>query len=336
MAHRVDNPANPWLSEHVEYLGEPPAAPLEVYEEDASSILSRNDSPDVPFSWSINPYRGCFHGCAYCYARPTHQYLDWGAGSDFERRIVVKRNAAELLAHALSRSRIRRDGIAFSGVTDCYQPLEATYGLTRRCLEQCLRYQQRVDIITKGALVERDRELLAELEQRAGCEATISIPFVDDAMARAIEPFAATASRRFETLTRLRDAGVPTAVALAPVIPGLNDDQIPAILRRAREAGAARAFLVLLRLPGPVAEIFEQRLAQALPLRHPRVMRTLAAMRPDGPRAHAFGQRMRGQGPRWQVIEQLFAVECRRLGLAIRKCATEESRRAQPRQGRLF
>ena len=191
MPQRVSNPPNPWQSSHVEYLGEPPPVELQVYEEEARSILSENDSPDVPFRWSVNPYRGCFHACAYCYARPGHQYLGWGAGTDFDRRIVVKTNAEGLLDDALRRPQWRRELIAFSGVTDCYQPLEASYGLTRRCLQVCLRHANPVAIVTKGALVERDAELLAQIEARARASVFVSVPFADDGQGRAIEPYAA-------------------------------------------------------------------------------------------------------------------------------------------------
>ncbi|MFY0537238.1 radical SAM protein [Nannocystis pusilla] len=237
MPRPIDNPPNPWLSTHVEYFGEPPPAGLEVFEEDARSVVSTNDSPDIPFRYSVNPYRGCYHGCAYCYARPTHQYLGWGAGTDFERKIVAKVNAPALLRQFLARSKWTRELLAFSGVTDCYQPLEAHYGLTRGCLEACLEFANPVGIITKGPLVARDVDLLAELNRRAGASVTISIPFIDDAMARRIEPSVARPSKRFQALATLSAAGIRTGVAVAPVIPGLNDSQIPQILARARECG---------------------------------------------------------------------------------------------------
>jgi DNA repair photolyase len=247
MPRRVSNPPNPWRTAHVELLGAAPQVELEVFEEEARSIVAENDSPDIPFRFSVNPYRGCFHACAYCYARPTHQYLDWGAGTDFDRRIVVKTNAAELLREELARGRTGRETIAFSGVTDCYQPLEAHYGLTRACLTACAEFRQPVGIVTKGALIERDVDVLARLGERARAAVTVSIPFADDADGRAIEPFAAPSSRRFETLARLSQAGVDTGIAVAPLIPGLNDHAIPELLERARAAGAKRASMTLLR-----------------------------------------------------------------------------------------
>src|SRR5690606_5918133 len=175
----VANPPNPWSSSHTELLGMAPAADLRVYEEDAKSIVTENQSPDIPFRWSVNPYRGCFHGCAYCYARPTHQYLGFGAGTDFERTIIVKRNAAELLRAKLLRDSWRGETVVFSGVTDCYQPLEASYGLTRACLEVCAEFRQPVGIITKGALIERDIDLLAGLAQHGAASVFLSVPFAD-------------------------------------------------------------------------------------------------------------------------------------------------------------
>jgi DNA repair photolyase len=311
----IDNPPNPWASAHVEYLEDPPPAKLRVYEETVRSIVSRNDSPDVPFTYSVNPYRGCFHGCAYCYARPGHQWLDLGAGTDFERQIVAKVNAAEVLRTTFERPSWRGEALAFSGVTDCYQPLEASYGLTRSLLEVCRDYQNPVGIITKGALVARDVELLAELSQRARCRVYLSIPFSDDAMARAIEPYASSPTRRFEALHRLSAAGICTGVAVAPLIPGLNEDQVPHILERAKQAGAQRAFMILLRLPAEVDTVFCERLTAALPLRANKVLHAIEDVREGKHNNSGFGRRMRGVGPRWEAIERMFEVYCRKLGL---------------------
>jgi len=311
---RVDNPPNPWRSDHVEWLGDPPDQPLEVYEEDAKSIVTENDSPDVRFRYSVNPYRGCFHGCAYCYARPSHQYLGMGAGTDFERRIVVKRNAPQLLRAHLMKPSWRGERIVFSGITDCYQPLEATYELTRRCLEVCREFRQPVSIITKGALVERDVAILADLAKHGAATVFVSIPFADAADSRAIEPFVASPERRFAALRTLSDAGVLTGVSVSPLIPGLNDHQIPAILERAHAAGARRAFHVLLRLPAEVEDVFTARLRQAFPLRADKVMSLLTAMRGGRTNDPNFGSRMRGSGARWDVIETLFRTTARRLG----------------------
>ena len=267
MPRPVANPPNPWLSTHVEYIDDIPDARLEVFEEDARTILAENDSPDIPFRWGVNPYRGCYHGCAYCYARPTHEYLGWGAGTDFERKIIIKRNAPQLLRTAFLRRGWQGERIAFSGVTDCYQPLEAAYKLTRGCLEVCLEFRNPVHVITKSALVARDADLLARLSRDADAVAILSIPFADDETGRQIEPYASRITKRFAALEQLSAAGVRTAVAVAPVIPGLNDRHIPEILTRARACGATRAFMTMVRLTKSVLPVFEQRLTEAVPLR---------------------------------------------------------------------
>ena len=312
----VDNPPNPWATNHVEWLGRPPDAELKVYEERARSILSENQSPDLPFTYGLNPYRGCFHGCIYCYARPTHQYLDFGAGSDFERRIVAKTNAAEKLADRLDSKRWEPETIVMSGVTDCYQPLEASYELTRACLEVCARRRNPVGIVTKGALIRRDDDLLGEMADWNGVRVFLSIPFADDETGWAIEPQATAISQRFRTVEILADAGVDVGVSLAPMIPGLNDSDIPKVLERAADAGANRAFMNLLRLPEPVDEIFEQRLREVMPDRTDRVLHAIEEMRGGRRNDGRFGHRMVGDGPRWEAIAGLFRKTCRRLELS--------------------
>ena len=310
-----ENPPNRFERAHLEWEGEAPPADLVVYEERCKSALSENKSPDVGFRWSVNPYRGCFHGCAYCYARPTHPYLGFGAGTDFERQIVVKVNIIDRLRARLSRKTWRHELIAFSGNTDCYQPLEAHYELTRGCLRVCAEHATPVSVITKGKLVRRDVDVLQELRDRAGCRVALSIPFADDDDARAIEPFASSPTKRFETLRILSDAGIDTAVAVAPIIPGLNDDQIPRILKRARDAGATSAFKILLRLPLEVGPVFEARLKETFPLRTKKVMNAIRDVRGGSTSDGRYGSRMVGSGPRWLAVEQLFAAQCERLGL---------------------
>ncbi|HZJ70965.1 MAG TPA: PA0069 family radical SAM protein [Planctomycetota bacterium] len=342
MPRLVSNPPNPWSSQHVELLGPAPPAELVVYEERARSIVSENDSPDLGFRFSLNPYRGCLHACAYCYARPTHQYLGFGAGTDFDRRIVVKTNAPELLRRRFLSRSWTGELLVFSGVTDCYQPLEASYELTRRCLAVCLEFGNPVGIITKGALVRRDADLLGELSARAGAKVHVSIPFADDALARAIEPFASSPSARFDTLRRLAAAGVRVGVMVAPIIPGLNDSQVPEILERAAAAGATSAGHVLLRLPAEVLPVFEERLREAVPLRAGKVLSALAELHGGRLNDPRFGSRMRGSGPRWQAIESLFELHCRRLGLNERRVGREGDEAPRPTfrrpdpQGTLF
>ncbi len=343
---RLSNPPNPWHTSHHEYLGEPPSIPLTIYEEDAKSVLSENKSPDLGFRYSVNPYRGCYHGCAYCYARVTHQYLDFGAGTDFDRRIVVKKNAPELLRDAFEKRSWRGELIAFSGATDCYQPIEASYRLTQQLLELCHEYRNPVAIITKSVLIRRDVELLAAIAREAHLSVYLSIPFANDATARAIEPTAPAPTARFAAIRALANAGVEVGVAVAPIIPGLNDDQIVEVLERAREAGATKAFRILLHLSKEVRTVFEERLQETLPLRYERVMASLKDSRGGRTANPEFGSRFVGSGPRWQATDQLFEVACRRLGLnarreseAYREAFASSStfrRPGEQRQGTLF
>jgi DNA repair photolyase len=313
----VSNPPNPWASTAVEYLEEPPPEiKLEVFEDHTRQILATNDSPDVGFRWSVNPYRGCFHGCAYCYARPSHEYLSFGAGTDFERRIVVKPSAPELLREALTKKSWRRETVVFSGVTDCYQPLEASYRLTRRCLEVCAELGNPAGIITKAPLIERDLDVLQSLAAAAELHVTISIPFWDAESARAIEPYVATPQRRLRTVAALAERGLSVGVNVAPIIPGLNDQDIPRILTAAREAGARSAGYVLLRLPGSVREVFEQRLRAGLPLAADRVLHRIRETRGGRLYDARFGARGRGEGPYAASIGMLFSATATRLGLA--------------------
>jgi DNA repair photolyase len=229
--------------------------------------------------------------------------------------------------------------IAFSGVTDCYQPLEASYELTLRALQACDEFRHPIGIITKGALVRRDTQLIARMAQRGGAHVALTIPFADPDDARALEPWAPAPATRFETLRRLSEAGVPVGVSLSPVIPGLNDSAIPEILERARDAGATQAFFVLLRLPAEVAPVFEERLRATHPDRADKVLNALREMRGGKLNLAGFGERMRGAGPRYDAIAQLFALQCRRLGLATERLAgIHEGPRAPevPKQRELF
>ncbi len=337
MTRLVSNPPNPWSTQHVELLGEPPPATLQVYEEQAKSIVTENDSPDVDYRFGVNPYRGCFHGCAYCYARPSHQFLGWGAGTDFERRIVVKTNAAALLEQRFARKSWTGELVCFSGVTDAYQPLEASYGITRACLDVCLAHRQPVAVVTKGALVRRDADLLGELARDAFARVEVSVPFADAGLAAAIEPSVAPPAVRLDAIRVLARAGVSVGVSVSPVIPGLNDSQLPAILEQAREAGAERAWMILLRLPDEVAPVFEQRLREAAPLRADKVLSAVREMRGGELYKSGFGSRMAGTGPRWEAIASVFETTCRRLGLARGRPSPPPTtfRRPDP-QGRLF
>ena len=309
----ISNPPNPWLSTEVEYLDEIPPAELEVYEDHTREILSHNDSPDVGFSWSVNPYRGCFHACAYCYARPTHEYLGLGAGTDFERKITVKPHAPQLLREAFERPSWKGELVVFSGVTDCYQPLEASYRLTRGCLEVCAEYRNPAGIITKSPLIERDLEVLQQLQKDAPVSVSVSIPIWDRGHAHAIEPYVATPQRRMKTIERLASAGLDVGVNVAPVIPGLSDADIPRILEAAHAAGARRAGFVFLRLPGSVKQVFEQRLRESLPLRADRVLNRVRDARGGKLYDSRWGVRGRGEGTYAEAARALFDATVKRL-----------------------
>lgn len=262
-------------------------------------------------------------GCAYCYARPSHEYLDFGAGTDFETRIVVKPRAPLLLREAFEKPSWKGEWMLFSGNVDCYQPLEATWGITRGCLEVCLEYRQPCGVITRSAVIERDLDLLQELHRNTGLTVTISIPFHDRHDARLVEPMAPTPQRRFQVVAKLAEAGIPVGVNIAPVIPGLTDHSIPDILRDARAAGARHASIILLRLPTPVDEIFAERIRAAFPGRADGIFARIQELRGGSGRLYdsRFGSRMAGQGPRWEATKQLFEVWKKKLGYTPREPA---------------
>ncbi len=311
----VLNPTNRFSTTELAYDdGEAPVVTLDVYEDNSRQILSKNDSPDVNFEWSVNPYRGCYHACAYCYARPSHEYLSFGAGTDFDRKIVIKPHAAELLRETFDRARWKGDRVAFSGVTDCYQPLEAKYRLTRQCLEVCVEYKNPFWIITKSPLIERDIELLARASELCDVRVAISIPIFDPEVGKAVEPGVPPAARRFRTIERLAAAGVPVGVMVAPIIPGLSDEDVPRVLEAARAAGARFAGSVLLRLPGAVKEVFETRIREAFPLRAEKILARIRDTRGGKLYDSTFGKRGVGEGPYAESISALFDTTARRLG----------------------
>lgn len=327
----IANPPNPWATTEIEYLEEVPRATVELFEDGSQSILAKNDSPDLGFTWSVNPYRGCNHACAYCYARPTHEYLSFGAGTDFDTRLVVKRDAPRLLRLAFDRPSWRGEVVMFSGVTDCYQPIEASLRLTRQCLEVCAEYRNPVRLITKAPLIERDLDLLQRLHEVASVRVAISVPIWDQALARAIEPGVATPKRRVETIQRLADAGIPVGVMVAPIIPGVSDEGLAHVLEAAREAGATTAGYVLLRLPGSVKEVFEQRVREALPLRAEKILHRVKETRGGKLYDARYGVRGRGEGPYADAIAAVFANCARRLGFAEESWERPSTFRRPPR-----
>ncbi len=313
----VDNPPNPYASSEAHYLeGMEPTAKVLVHLDHSRSVLSKNTSPDLAFRYSANPYRGCQHACAYCYARPTHEYLSFGAGTDFDTNIVVKHDAPKLLRAAFNKKSWDGATIVFSGVTDCYQPLEASYRLTRACLEVCAEYQNPVGIITKSPLIERDLDVLLKLQECARVGVSISIPFFDKDKARKIEPGVATPERRLRIIETLSKAGLRTGVMTAPIIPGLNDEDMPKVLEAAAAAGARSAGYVLLRLPGSVASVFEQRVRAAFPDRADKIMsRVIDTRGGDALYDGRFGTRQTGEGEHARAIAALFAAVTKRLGM---------------------
>jgi DNA repair photolyase len=321
----VSNPPNPWLTSEVEYLEDPPPARLEVYEDHTREVLAHNDSPDLGFTWSINPYRGCFHACAYCYARPFHEYLGFGAGTDFDRKITVKPEAPRLLREAFEKPNWKGELIVFSGVTDCYQPLEASYRLTRGCLEVCAEYRNPVAIITKSPLIERDVDVLQALAKVTNVGVTVSIPLWNREHAHAIEPQVASPQRRMQIIARLAAAGLDVGVNVAPMIPGLGDEDIARILEEAAAAGARRAGFVFLRLPGSVATVFEQRLREKLPLRADRVLARVREARGGKLYDSRWGVRGRGEGRYAEAARALFEATAKRVGLATSSMYSEEA-----------
>ena len=312
--HYVENPPNPWLTHSVEWLGEPPEAKLEVFEEtETRGIITHNDSPDVGFDYTVNCYRGCIHGCTYCFSRPTHEYLGYGAGTDFDRKIVVKVKAPQLLRQEFMKPSWKGDEIVFSFTSDPYIPLESHYQLTRQCLEICAEFRNPIGIITKSALIRRDIDVLQKLTQDAKLGVFFTIPFTDRETARAVEPFAPLPEARFHAMADLAAAGIKVGIGIAPVIPGLSSD-IPVLLKRAKEAGATHAFINMLRLPGSVAPYFQERLYEKLPTKADRVLNRIREARGGKMNSSVFGERMRGKGQFWEATERLFKIHCERLG----------------------
>ena len=314
------NPTNRFTTLSIE-LEEPlPEQVPTVYLRDASrSALTRNDSPDVGFEVSLNPYRGCEHGCIYCYARPTHEYLGFSAGLDFETRIMVKEDAPELLRRELSSRSWTPQTVALSGVTDPYQPVERRLGLTRRCLEVLAELRNPVAVITKSALVRRDADLLAELARHEAAIVCLSITTLDPEVAQRMEPRASHPRERLAAIEHLTAQGVPCAVNVAPVVPGLTDHEMPAILEAAAKAGAVSAGYVPLRLPGAVAALFEEWLGEHFPERRDKVLNRIRELRGGRLNDPRFGSRMRGEGIFAEQMRSVFKTYCRRHGLNERK-----------------
>lgn len=341
-----ENPANRFQQTHREAdpdadadldPAEEPHPRTEFIEDHSQTVLSQNDSPDIGFTHSLNPYRGCEHGCIYCYARPTHEYLGYSAGLDFETRIVVKYKAPELLRKELSSPRWKPDVIALSGVTDPYQPVERKLALTRRCLEVLAEFRNPVGIVTKNSLVTRDIDFLQELARHQAVGVYLSLTTLDPALRAIMEPRTSPPTARLRAIRTLADAGIPVGVMLGPIIPGLTDHEIPRLAEAAADSGAQFAGKVVLRLPHAVAPLFEAWLEQHFPARKEAVLNRIRSLRGGNLNDASFGTRMTGQGPLADQIQQLFAISCRKYGLLNRPhLSTAAFRRREPGQMELL
>lgn len=294
---------------------EDPAPQTQFFRDATRDILSTNASPDIPFTYSLNPYRGCEHGCAYCYARPTHEYLGFSAGLDFETKIVVKEDAPELLRKLFLSPKWEPQCVDVGGATDAYQPVERRLRLTRRCLEVFAEFRNPVGVVTKSGLIARDADLLGELARHRAAAAFVSVTTLDADLARRMEPRAATPLARLRAVEELRKAGVPVGVMVAPVIPGLTDPEAPAILRAAADAGAVTACYVVLRLPLGVKDLFAAWLERHYPGRGGKVLGRIRDTRGGKLNDSRFGVRMRGEGPWADTFNRLFKVTRKRVGL---------------------
>ena len=316
----ADNPKNRFEKIEVELefggLDAEEPGPEIIYLRDVSrSIIARNDSPDIGFDASINPYRGCSHGCIYCYARPTHEYLGFSAGLDFESKVLVKEDAPGLLRQQLSSPRWKPQVLSISGVTDCYQPIEKKLRITRRCLEVLTEFRNPVAIVTKNHLVTRDIDLLSELARHDAAVVAVSLTTLDDDLRRVMEPRTSRPARRLAAVEALARAGVSVGVMIAPVIPGLNDHELPNLISAAAKAGAGFAAYTPVRLPHTVRPLFEDWLARRFPERKEKVLNRIRSMRGGRLNDPRFVSRMRGEGIFANQISQLFDISCRRAGL---------------------
>lgn len=311
-----------------------PPLPTSVRLAPARSIISRNDSPDIPFNRSINPYRGCAHGCVYCFARPGHAYLDLSPGLDFETKLLVKPNAAQLLETELRHPRYRAATLAIGTNTDPYQPIERRYGIMRACLQVLAAFHHPVSIVTKGHLVIRDIDILAPMAAQGLASVAVSVTTLDRDLHRRLEPRAATPAKRLEAIRRLAEAGIPTAVMAAPMIPRINDHELEAILTVARRAGARAAGCILLRLPHEVKDLFADWLAVHFPDRAGHVLSLISQQRGGKLYRATFGERFSGSGPHADLLSQRFRLAARRLGLSIGGFRLDASQfRPPPRPG---
>jgi DNA repair photolyase len=320
-----------------EYLQQRQNPKTEYFVDTSRTIISENDSPDVPFRYSLNPYRGCAHGCAYCYARNTHEYLGLSAGLDFETKIFVKQNAPALFHDWLSRDNYVPELVAFSGVTDCFQPIEKELQLTRQCLEVACETGQPIGIVTKNRLVTRDLDLLTKMARTNTISVAVSVTSLDQSLTRKMEPRTSSPVARLEAIRELSDAGVPVHLMAAPIIPGLNDEELPAILRAAAQAGAKTASYLIVRLPLTVQPVFVEWLLSAYPDKTQRVISRIRSLRVGEMNSSKWCERMKGTGVIADHIRQTFELFTRKLGLNQKRAPLETThfRPPKPKRGQL-
>lgn len=331
------NPPNQY--ERLNYVEErmDDSVETEVYRDSSESILAKNDSPDVPFTYSVNPYRGCEHGCIYCYARPSHEYLGFSAGVDFESKIMVKENAPVLLAEAFEKASWEPQTVCLSGNTDPYQPVEQHLELTRECLKVFLRYRNPVSVITKNHRITRDLDLLGELADRNLVHVRVSVTSLDREIIRKMEPRTARPEKRLDAIKALADRGISVGINAAPIVPGLTDEELPALLEAGAKAGAEHGAYIMVRLPGSVKELFIDWLDREFPDRKKKVLNQIRSVREGELSETEFGKRMRGEGELGDIIDQMYENTCDRLELnqSAIELSTDQFR-STPEQHQLF
>ena len=309
---------------------ERPKLKTSIIKDNTKSVIAKNTSPDVPFENSLNPYRGCEHGCIYCFARPTHAYLDMSPGLDFETKLVIKPDAPKLLEQALRKKNFKCQPLALGSNTDPYQPIERDHKITRQVLEVLAEFRHPVAIITKSSMIERDIDILSEMSEQGLAQVMISVCTLDKELARSLEPRASAPARRLQTIQRLNEAGIPTGVLVAPMIPVLNDPELEMIIEQAKQAGVNQAGYILLRLPLEVAPMFEEWLHEHYPLKAEHVLTRIRDTRNGALYQNQFGARMHGEGAFAAMISQRFEKACRRFDLNFRNLTLNNEKFAVP------
>lgn len=334
----VINPPNPYNKFSAEYVGEPPPTKLEIFEETATNkMITKAFASDWEGGWryTVNCYRGCVHGCTYCFARRYHEYIGYGAGTDFETKIVVKPNAPELLRRELRKCRDKMPHLDFSFATDPYLPLEASYELTRKCLEVCVEFKIPVGVITKSPLVTRDIDVLTRLER---VSVFFSLPFLTKEKSNPFEPYTPVPEARFRAMKTLADAGIEVGIGIAPIIPGYNESDIPGLLTRAKECGATRAFMSILHLDtDSIEEYFVQKMHERLSgTRVAKIINTMKRERGGSLRHSSYKERRTGKTEQWEITQKLFSFHAKRLGFMRSESTVEVEAAAEPVQQNLF